>query len=159
MLVAKILGLSFFFHDSAAALVCDGRIVAAGAEERFCRRKHTNEFPKQAIEYCLEAGGLRSINELDAIVFYEKPLLKFNRILETLVAVWPRGLSTFTGRLPAYLSSKFNVRRVIEKMLPGFEGEILFTEHHLSHAASAFFCSPYDEAAVLTIDGVGEWET
>ena len=157
--MARILGLSFFFHDSAAALVADGRIVAAGAEERFCRRKHTNEFPRQAIEYCLEAAGLRSINELDAIVFYEKPLLKFNRIVETFVATWPRGLTNFTQRFPAFLSNKFNVQRTIEKMLPGYSGPILFTEHHMSHAASAFYCSPYAEAAILTIDGVGEWET
>ena len=157
--MARVLGLSFFFHDSAAALVADGRIIAAASEERFCRRKHTNEFPKQAVEYCLEAGGLRSIDELDAVVFYEKPLLKFNRIVETLVAVWPMGLATFTRRLPPFLSSKFNVQRVIEKMLPGYSGDILFTEHHQSHAASAFYCSPYEEAAILTIDGVGEWET
>jgi carbamoyltransferase len=157
--VAKVLGLSFFFHDSAAALVCDGRIVAAAAEERFCRRKHTSEFPKQAIEYCLEAGNLKSINELDAIVFYEKPIVKLHRVVETLVAVWPLGLVTFARRLPIFLSSKFNVRRVIEKMLPGYRGEILFTEHHMSHAASAFYCSPFEEAAIMTVDGVGEWET
>src|ERR687896_153081 len=113
MLVAKVLGLSFFFHDSAAALVCDGRIVAAAAEERFCRRKHTNEFPKQAIEYCLEAGNLHSIDDLDAIVFYEKPILKLLRIVETLVAVWPFGLVTFVRRLPTFLTTKFNVQRVI----------------------------------------------
>src|SRR5688572_24363222 len=112
--MARILGLSFFFHDSAAALVADGRIVAAGAEERFCRRKHTNEFPRQAVEYCLEAAGLHSINELDAIVFYEKPLLKFNRIVETFVATWPRGLTNFTQRFPSFLSNKFNVQRTIE---------------------------------------------
>ena len=157
--MAKILGLSFFFHDSAAALVCDGRIVAAAAEERFCRRKHTNEFPKQAIEYCLETGNLESVNDLDAIVFYEKPILKFHRIVETLVAVWPFGLKTFTRRLPSFLTSKFNILRVIEKMLPGYAGQILFSEHHMSHAASAFYCSPFEEAAILTIDGVGEWET
>ena len=157
--MAKVLGLSFFFHDSSAALVCDGRIVAAVTEERFCRRKHTNEFPKQSIEYCLEAGRLKSINELDAIVFYEKPIMKLHRIIEVLVAVWPRGLLTFVQRLPAFLSSKFNVYRTIEKMLPGYGGEILFTDHHLSHAASAFYCSPFNDAAILTIDGVGEWET
>lgn len=133
--MAKILGLSFFFHDSAAALVCDGRILAAAAEERFCRRKHANEFPKQAIEYCLETGNLKSVNDLDAIVFYEKPILKFHRIVETLVAVWPFGLKTFTRRLPSFLSSKFNIYRVIEKMLPGYSGKILFSEHHMSHAA------------------------
>lgn len=157
--MAKVLGLSFFYHDSAAALVSDGHIVAAGAEERFCRRKHTNEFPKQAIEYCLEAADLRSINQLDAIVFYEKPVLKLNRIVESLVCAWPRGLATFTRRLPEFLASKFNVYRIIEKTLPGYQGPILFSQHHLSHAASAFYCSPFEEAAVLTMDGVGEWET
>ncbi len=157
--MAKVLGLSCFFHDSAAALVCDGRVVAAGTEERFCRRKHTHEFPKRAIEYCLEAGHLRSVNELDAVVFYEKPILKLYRIVETLAAVWPLGLSTFVRRLPTFLTTKFNVHRLIEKQLPGYRGQILFAEHHLSHAASAFYCSPFDHAAILTIDGVGEWET
>jgi carbamoyltransferase len=155
----RVLGLSFFFHDSAAALVCDGRVVAAAAEERFSRRKHTNEFPKLAVEYCLEAGGVRSVNDLDAIVFYEKPILKLNRLLETLVQVWPQGLGTFTGGLPRFLTSKFNVYSIIQRTLPGYQGPILFSEHHASHAASAFYCSPFDEAAILTIDGVGEWET
>ena len=138
--MARVLGLSFFFHDSAAALVSGGRIVSAAAEERFSRRKHTNEFPKRAIEYCLEAGGLRTINDLDAIVFYEKPLLKTYRILETLVSVWPRGLVTFSRRLPHYLQAKFDVRRAIEESLPSYRGPIFFSEHHASHAASAFFC-------------------
>ena len=140
-------------------MVCDGRIVAAAAEERFSRRKHTNEFPRLAIEYCLEAANLRSINDLDAIVFYEKPIVKLNRLLETLVQVWPRGLVTFTRGLPRFLTTKFNVYGVIQKILPAYRGPILFTEHHLSHAASAFYCSPFQEAAILTIDGVGEWET
>ena len=157
--MAKVLGLSFFFHDSAAALVCDGQIVAAATEERFCRRKHTNEFPKLAIEFCLEAGDVASINDLDAIVFYEKPILKLHRVVETLVGVWPLGLETFVRRLPTFLGTKLNIYRTIEKSLPGYRGQILFSEHHLSHAASAFYCSPFDEAAILTIDGVGEWET
>ena len=157
--MANVLGLSFFFHDSAAALVCDGQIVAAAAEERFSRRKHDSRFPKHAIEYCLEAGELGSINELDAVVFYEKPLLKFQRIIETLVEVWPRGCATFATRLPVYLSSRLNVPHTIEQMLPAYQGPILFSQHHLSHAASAFYPSPFDEAAILTIDGVGEWET
>jgi carbamoyltransferase len=157
--MAKILGLSFFFHESAAAVVCGGKIIAAAAEERFCRRKHTAEFPKLAIEYCLEAAGLKSINELDAIVFYEKPITKFMRILETLIQTWPLSLTTFTSQLPTFLSTKFNVAGAIANHLPGYQGEILFTEHHLSHAASAFFCSPFEEAAILTVDGVGEWET
>jgi carbamoyltransferase len=157
--MAQVLGLSFFFHDSAAALVRNGEIVAAATEERFCRRKHTSEFPKRAIEYCLEQAALGSINDLDAIVFYEKPILKFHRIVETLVAVWPMGLRTFVRRLPPFLVSKFNVLRTIERMLPGYRGQILFTDHHASHAASAFYCSPFEEAAILTIDGVGEFET
>ena len=157
--MSHVLGLSFFFHDSAAALISDGRIVAAALEERFCRRKHTNEFPKQAIEYCLEASGLKTINEIDAIIFYEKPILKLHRIVETSVTVWPKGLTNFVRRLPPFLVNKFNVHHVIWKSLPGYQGPILFAEHHLSHAASAFYCSPFEEAAILTIDGVGEWET
>jgi carbamoyltransferase len=157
--MAKILGLSFFFHDSAAAIVCDGQIVAAAAEERFSRLKHSSEFPKGAIDYCLEAASLRSINELDAIVFYEKPVIKLFRIVESLITAWPRGLSTFTRKLPAYLSSRFHIGRCIRKMLPAYNGPIYFTRHHLSHAASAFFCSPFDRAAILTMDGVGERET
>jgi carbamoyltransferase len=157
--MATLLGLSFHFHDSAAALVRDGRVVAAAAEERFCRRKHTNEFPKQALDFCLEAGQLDSINQVDAIVFYEKPIMKLHRVVETLIQVWPRGLGTFARRLPSFLTTKFNASRAIEKALPGYQGPILFSEHHLSHAASAFYCSPFDNAAILTVDGVGEWET
>lgn len=157
--MAKVLGLSFFFHDSAAALVCDGRIIAAAAEERFVRRKHTNEFPKRAIDFCLDAGNLASINELDAIVFYEKPLRKMLRIVESMVASWPRSLPGFALKLPEYLKGKLNVLSTIERELPGYQGRILFSEHHLSHAASAYFCSPFDECAILTIDGVGESET
>lgn len=157
--MAKVLGLSFFFHDSAAAMVCDGQIVAAAAEERFSRLKHSSEFPKGAIDYCLEAAGLRSINELDAIVFYEKPVIKLFRIVESLITAWPRGLATFTRQLPAYLASRFHVGRVIRKMLPAYDGPLYFTRHHLSHAASAFFCSPFEHTAILTMDGVGERET
>ncbi len=157
--MSTVLGLSFFFHDSAASLVRDGQIVAAALEERFCRRKHTSEFPKQAIEYCLEAADLRTINQIDAIVFYEKPIMKLHRIVESSLAGWPWGLRPFVKRLPSYLTSKLNVYREIAKTLPGYEGPILFAEHHVSHAASAFFCSPFEEAAILTIDGVGEWET
>jgi len=157
--MSNVLGLSFYYHDSAAALVRDGRIVAAAAEERFCRRKHTNEFPRQAIEYCLEVGGFRSINDLDAIVFYEKPAVKLQRVVESLVAVWPNAFPAFTRELPSFLAGKFNVYRAIEEALPGYSGDILFAEHHRSHAASAFFCSPFEEAAILTMDGVGEWAT
>lgn len=157
--MSTVLGLSFFYHDSAAALVRDGSVAAAAAEERFCRRKHTSEFPKLAIEYCLEAAEVRSVNDLDAIVFYEKPALKLQRIVESLVSVWPRGLHAFARDLPTHLTSKFNVYREIEKTLPGYKGQILFTEHHMSHAASAFYCSPFEEAAILTMDGIGESES
>jgi len=117
--MAKVLGLSFFFHDSAAALVVDGRIVAAVAEERLCRKKHTNEFPKMAIEYCLYAGGLRNINELDAIVFYEKPVLKLFRMVETIVVNWPKTFTAFVRKLPEVLSTKMNIPQIIREHLPG----------------------------------------
>jgi carbamoyltransferase len=157
--MAQVLGLSFFYHDSAAALVRDGRIVAAAAEERFCRRKHTDEFPKRAIEYCLEAAELESIDQLDAIVFYEKPVLKLFRVVESLARAWPMGLASFTRRLPHFLSTKLNVQRLIERTLPAYTGPVFFARHHLSHAGSAFYCSPFDRAAILTLDAVGEWET
>jgi len=157
--MAKVLGLSFFFHDSAAALVCDGQIIAAGAEERFNRIKHYSDFPKRAIEYCLDEGRLKSINELDAIVFYEKPVLKLFRAVEGVVSTWPRSYETFIRKLPSFLSSKVNIYEVLHENLPGYHGRVLFSQHHLSHASSAFYCSPYDHAAILTMDGVGEWET
>lgn len=156
--MARVLGVSFNYHDSAAALVVDGKPVAAAAEERFCRRKHTSEFPKHAIAYCLEAGGV-TLKDIDAVVFYEKPMRKFFRVLETMVNAWPRGLASFATQLPPYLKSKFNVYSAIEKNLPEYRGQILFSEHHLSHAASAYYCSPFQDAAILTIDGVGESET
>ena len=157
--MSTILGLSFYYHDSAAALVRDGKIVAAVAEERLSRHKHTSDFPKLAIEYCLEAGNIDSINSLDAIVFYEKPLVKFMRVLEGMVATWPRSYGPFVMNLPKYLKAKLDIRRAISKQYPHYEGPVLFSEHHLSHAASAFFPSPYPEAAVMTLDGVGEWDT
>jgi len=112
-----------------------------------------------AVEYCLEEAGLSSINQVDTVVFYEKPVTKFMRVVESLVQTWPLSLAVFTRRFPAYLTGKFNIYRTITRHLPGYEGPVLFTEHHMSHAASAFYCSPYDEAAILTIDDVGEWET
>jgi carbamoyltransferase len=157
--MATVLGLSFYFHDSAAALVVDGRIVAAAAEERFTRRKHTNEFPASAVAFCLKQGGLTSISSVDAIVFYEKPLRKMLRVIESMVVTWPRSLPAFVHQLPAYLKSKVNILSVIHGELPEYEGKVLFSEHHLSHAASAFYCSPFEEAAILTVDGVGESET
>ncbi|MSR77656.1 MAG: methyltransferase domain-containing protein [Candidatus Omnitrophica bacterium] len=157
--MAKLLGLSFFYHDSAAALVVDGKVISAVAEERLSRRKHTNEFPKLAIEYCLDSGKIANVNELDAIVFYEKPVTKLFRVIETFVSSWPLSFIPFVSKLPNFLSTKINIRQLIQKNIPGYEGPILFSGHHLSHAATAFFCSPFKDAAILTVDGVGEWET
>jgi len=157
--MANVLGLSFFFHDSAASLVMDGRVVAAVAEERLSRRKHTNEFPQLAIEYCLEQSGLSSINEIDAIVFYEKPITKLFRVLEVCIDTWPKSYGPFTQNLPNFLKNKVNVRKVIKANYPNYSGHILFNQHHLSHAASAFYPSPYEQAAIITLDGVGEWDT
>jgi carbamoyltransferase len=154
-----ILGLSAFYHDSAAALVVDGRIVAAAQEERFTRRKHDAGFPARASAFCLEYAGLRT-GDLDAVVFYEKPLRKFDRLLETYLAFAPRGFRSFLAAIPQWLQTKLHLPRVIRRGLPGrYRGPLLFTEHHEAHAASAFFPSPFEEAAILTIDGVGEWAT
>lgn len=155
----NILGISAFYHDSAAALVRDGYIVAAAQEERFTRRKHDPGFPERAVAYCLTEGGI-SAGELDAVVFYEKPLLKAERLLETYLGVAPRGLRSFVAGIPTWLREKSRVESTIKKHLGGsYKGPILFTEHHESHAASAFFPSPYEDAAILTADGVGEWAT
>jgi len=157
-----ILGISAFYHDSAAALVRDGRIVAAAQEERFTRRKHDASFPVNAVRYCLAEACLKP-GELDAVAFYDKPLLKFARILETSMAVAPSGLRPFVAAMPVWLKEKLWVPLQIENALAemGFSGDIplYFPEHHQSHAASAFFPSPYRSAAILTIDGVGEWAT
>ncbi len=160
----KILGISAFYHDAAAALLIDGEIIAAAQEERFTRVKHTAEFPTQAIRYCLEEGGL-TLDELDAVVFYEKPFLKFERLLETYYAFAPRGLVSFLKAMPVWLHDKLFLKKRIREGLAeiesyqGAELKLLFSEHHLSHAASAFFASPFAEAAILTIDGAGEWAT
>ena len=155
----NILGISAFYHDSAAALVCDGRIVAAAQEERFTRIRHDAAFPRRAIEACLALGGLGA-ERLDAVVFYEKPLLKFERILESAVAFAPRGFPFFLRAMPSWLSSKLHIPREIDRGLGGvYSGPIWFATHHESHAASAFFPSPFDRAAILTLDGVGEWTT
>lgn len=160
----KILGISAYYHDSAAALVVDGKIVSAAQEERFTRKKHTAEFPAQAIQFCLQYSGL-NLNELDAVVFYDKPFLKFERLLETYFAFAPKGLLSFLKAMPVWLSEKLFLKKRIRdelKKIGNFDTEklkLLFTEHHLSHAASAFYPSPFKEAAVLTIDGVGEWCT
>jgi carbamoyltransferase len=155
----NILGISAFYHDSAAALVRDGEIVAAAQEERFTRIRHDAAFPARAVDYCLRAGGI-SKSELDAVVFYEKPLVKAERLLETYLGFAPRGLRSFMTAIPTWLREKNNVTRVIRKGLgKEYDGPVLFTEHHESHAASAFFPSPFESAAVLTADGVGEWAT
>jgi carbamoyltransferase len=160
----KILGISAFYHDSAAALIAGGKIIAAAQEERFTREKHTAEFPVQAIKYCLGESGFR-LDELDAIVFYDKPLLKFERLLETYYAFAPKGLISFLKSIPVWINEKIFLKKMIYDGLKEVEHydkkkiKLLFSEHHLSHAASAFYVSPFDEAAILTIDGVGEWAT
>lgn len=153
----NILGISAFYHDSAAALLVDGKIVAAAQEERFTRKKHDPDFPSQAAAYCLRSQGL-TIKDIDYVAFYDKPLLKFERILETYLATAPEGFTSYAKAMPLWLKHKLWIPDTIKTEL-GYEGEVLFTEHHQSHAASAFYPSPYQEAAILTIDGVGEWTT
>jgi carbamoyltransferase len=159
----RVLGISAFYHDSAAALVEDGRIVAAAQEERFTRKKHDSSFPKKAIAYCLEETGAR-LDELDHVVFYDKPFLKFERLLETYIALAPRGFRSFRMAIPLWLKEKLFQKNLLKRELKPFAesfdiARLLFCEHHLSHAASAFYPSPYEEAVVLTMDGVGEWAT
>jgi carbamoyltransferase len=153
----NILGISAFYHDSAASLVVDGEIISAVQEERFTRRKHDFSFPIEAIGCCLEEGGL-SADDLDFVAFYDKPFVKFERILETYLAYAPRGLGSFIKAIPLWIKRKLWIKDIIAKSV-GYEGKIIFPEHHESHAASAFFPSPFDEAAFLTLDGVGEWAT
>jgi carbamoyltransferase len=159
----RVLGISAFYHDSAAALVEDGRIVAAAQEERFTRKKHDASFPHNAIGYCLEATGAK-LAEIDHIAFYDKPFLKFERLLETYIALAPRGFRSFQMAIPLWLKEKLFQKSLLRKNLKEFDEDfvadkLLFTEHHLSHAASAFFPSPFEKAVVLTMDGVGEWAT
>ena len=160
----RVLGISAFYHDSAAALIEDGGIVAAAQEERFTRKKHDAAFPDNAVEYCLSAAGA-SLDNIDYVCFYDKPLLKFERLLETYLAFAPRGFSSFRMAMPLWLREKLFLKDLLVKSLHTFssrkfnEEQLLFSEHHLSHAASAFFPSPFEEAAVLTMDGVGEWAT
>ena len=154
----SILGISAYYHDSAACLVRDGEIVAAAQEERFTRKKHDADFPAHAVEYCLREGGIGAA-ELDYVGFYDKPLLKFERLLENYCGVAPRGLRSFLTAMPVWMKEKLFTRDQIRKALGGYEGPVLFAEHHESHAASAFYPSPFAEAAVLTMDGVGEWAT
>lgn len=157
--MTSILGISAFYHDSAAALLVDGRIVAAAQEERFTRRKHDPGFPKQAAAYCLSEAGLQP-DALDYVVFYEKPMLKFDRLLETYFAFAPAGFASFRKAMPLWLRDKLHMRRRLRSELKDARrARFIFTEHHESHAASAFFPSSFDDAAILTIDGVGEWST
>ena len=155
----NILGISAFYHDSAAALVRDGEIIAAAQEERFTRIKHDNRFPSKAIEYCLQAGKITA-EQLDYVVFYEKPLLKFERLLETYIGYAPLGFRQFMMAIPIWLRQKLHLPKEMDKALNyKYKGRYIFTEHHESHAASAFFPCPFEEAAILTMDGVGEWAT
>jgi len=154
----RILGISAYYHDSAACLVEDGRIVAAAQEERFTRKKHDAAFPSRAVEYCLAEAGITT-RELDLVGFYEKPLVKFSRLIETYIACAPTGLRSYLMALPLWLTEKLWMSDDIRAHLEGYEGEVLFGEHHESHAASAFYPSPFENAAVVTIDGVGEWAT
>ena len=157
--MTAILGISAYYHDSAAALVIDGEIVAAAQEERFTRVKHDHAFPSNAISYCLEEAGLRP-EGLDYVGFYDKPFLKFERILETYLAFAPRGFRSFVKAMPLWMRQKLHLAREIRRELEGgYRRRIVFSEHHESHAASAFFPSPFEEAAILTLDGVGEWAT
>ena len=157
-MATHILGISCFYHDAAACLLRDGEVVAAASEERFTRKKHDADFPMNAVRYCLEAGGIETA-DLDHVGFYDKPFTKFERILETYLAVAPRGIKSWVMAIPLWLKDKIFMRKTIQKKLDGYEGDILFSEHHESHAASAFYCSPFEEAALLTLDGVGEWAT
>jgi carbamoyltransferase len=160
----RILGLSAFYHDSAAALIEDGRIVAAAQEERFTRKKHDSEMPNRAIEYCLDQAGIE-LADIDCVAFYDKPFLKFERLLETYLAFAPRGFQSFRMAIPLWLREKLFLKQLLRSELRqlapdvDWEERLLFAEHHQSHAASAFFPSPFDEAVVLTMDGVGEWAT
>ena len=159
-----ILGISAFYHDAAAAIIQDGKVIAAAQEERFTRKKHDSSFPSNAIKFCLKYAGV-SIDELDAVAFYDKPFLKFERLLETYYSFAPKGLQSFVKAMPVWLKEKLFLKRTIYKELNEIETfdkktiKLLFPEHHLSHAASAFYPSSFDDAAILTIDGVGEWAT
>ncbi len=160
----RILGISAFYHDSAAALLVDGRIVAAAQEERFSRKRHDAGFPARAISYCLELAGV-ALRDIDYVAFYDKPFLKFERLLETYLAFTPRGFTSFKTAIPVWLGEKLFLKSLLLRRLReldagfGSDGKLLFSEHHLSHAASAFYPSPFESAAVLTMDGVGEWAT
>ena len=160
----RILGISAFYHDSAAALVRDGEIIAAAQEERFTRKKHDSRFPSKAVEYCLAEDGV-GLSDVDFVTFYDKPFLKFERLLETYVAFAPRGLRSFAMAMPLWVREKLFQKNLLHNELKRFSKEfdwehrLLFAEHHQSHAASAFYPSPFEDALILTMDGVGEWAT
>ena len=158
-----ILGISCFYHDSAASILRDGKIVACAQEERFTRKKHDSSFPLNAIKFCLDYCKI-NLSEIDTVVFYEKPLLKFERLLETYISFFPSGLKSFIIALPIWIKEKLFQKKLIHNNLKIIDGnfplnKIKFSEHHLSHAASAFYPSPFNEAIILTSDGVGEWAT
>ena len=160
-----IIGISAYYHDSAAALICDGEVVAAAQEERFTRKKHDPAFPTQAIKYCLQEAGITHA-DVAHVVFYDKPLLKFERLLETYLSYTPTGFRSFLTAMPVWLKDKLFLKKTLKRELSAVFGttekdipSLLFNEHHQSHAASAFFPSPYEKAAVLCLDGVGEWAT
>jgi len=152
-----ILGISAFYHDSAACLIRDGEIISAAQEERFTRKKHDHNFPSKAIQYCLKSAGLQA-KDLDLVAFYDKPFLKFERLLETYLAFAPVGFKSFIKAMPLWIKEKLWMKEYIKDKL-GYEGKVIFPEHHESHAASAFYPSPFEEAAIITMDGVGEWTT
>ena len=152
-----ILGISCFYHDSAACIVKDGQIIAAAAEERFTRKKHDNDFPKSAITYCLNELRI-AMNEIDFVVFYEKPIIKFERLLSQHIEHFPKSYKAFIDVSESWISKKLQIKRVLKEECH-FHGKILYLNHHLSHAASSFFISPFKKAAIVTLDGVGEWET
>ena len=152
-----ILGISAYYHDSAACILKNGDIIAAAQEERFTRKKHDQNFPSNAIRYCLKEAGISS-SELEIVAFYDKPFLKFERILETYLVYAPKGLKSFLKAMPLWIKKKLWIKTLIQEELD-YSGKILFPEHHASHAASAFYSSPFQNAAFLTMDGVGEWAT
>lgn len=152
-----ILGLSFYYHDSAATLIKDGAVVSAVQEERFTRKKHDDSFPRQSIAFCLDQESI-TVDDVDYIVFYEKPILKLERLLKTYIRTWPRSLLSFSTAMLSLFGKKIWIENKIRKETL-YQGEVLFTKHHISHAASSFYCSPFEESAVITIDGVGEWDT
>ncbi len=153
----NILGISCFYHDSAACMLSDGQILAAAQEERFTRKKHDPRFPKHAVTYCLQEGGI-SIEKVDYVVYYDKPFLTFERLLMSYLTIAPRGLRSWLEAMPLWLKLKLYIPKIIKKEI-GYEGPVLYTEHHEAHAASAFYMSPFEAAAILTVDGVGEWAT